>query len=156
MNKQNLSKFLAWIEHYKENINKLLNPSLLLGYIYESGEDDYLLMDAEVVVKFLMNGLELSVNIPVFASFSLTNELRLKVSSRDNIELDTYYSDLLSHFDYDESLSEDSAYKMIDEALFEHFDLDAIPMLQDRLINSVDCTDIVYQLQELLKKNKVA
>ena len=85
--------FLNWIDQYKENINLLVNPRILVTGEYPIDRDKKSqLMDADVEVCFSSNGVELYVLVPVFASFSLIDQkVHLSITYRDITRDDDYY-----------------------------------------------------------------
>lgn len=146
--------FLNWINQYKENINLLVNPRILVTGEYPIDRDKKSqLMDADVEVCFSSNGVELYVLVPVFASFSLIDQkVHLSITYRDITRDDDYYFEgFVEEYQF-KHLSENEKTEVLAKMqaeFFKYFDIEQIPMWRDRLLNSIIHDDVHENLLAL-------
>lgn len=143
--------FFEWLEQYKENINQLVSIALLFGDEYPAQpEEKHLSFWGDIDVKFVINGHEFNITAP--CEFSLKNEdgkLVMNLFLRDfGLDQWEYYESLFKDVDVNKIPKEkfDVLVLKMDHEFHRYFDVEKVPMWQDRLINSLVHDDFLTRL----------
>lgn len=143
--------FFDWLQQHQEKINQIVFPTLYVNHEYTpSPGDKHLLMDADIQLLFHLNGREVFIFVPVFASFSLNDgNLTLSTCIRDNYENENCYEHLLADQPQDETV--DDLLNKIDEAFHQYFKVESDEVRSIQLLNSIKHEDLIPKLIELNK-----
>lgn len=135
---------LDWLKKYQGKINYLVDVSFLItDELTPEHEDNSLKFLGDLQVGFRINGQEFNISVPSLLTFkNIQGEIVLDYSALD-IDVSESYEDFLRGKDHIPEAEIDVLIKTIRDQFYRYFNLEKVPMWQDRLLNSFKHDDLL-------------
>lgn len=148
---------LDWLEKYKENINQLVKITFTV--IDEHSPDPLLksfLFRGDVEVEFNINGRAFNIAYPTL--LTLKEEQGKVVVEQSLVDISTdspeHYSSLFEDMDVDQIPKNEfhNLVSTIEGSFYKYFNVEAVPMWQERLLESFKHDDLLGEFKKMSTK----
>lgn len=146
--------FLDWCAKYQGEINQLVSLSFFIDdeYTPDVG-DDYLLFGGDLEVSFQIKGQD--YNIFSRSNLSIKEEQGNLILNLTALDICTdqqeHYESLLGDTSHLSQAEIEALIAKIEEQFYLYFNLEKVPMWQDRLLNSFKHDDLLEKIAEMKK-----